>query len=245
MYKTGRYCRIFHDGVWIHKYTDGVIAATNIKFNMSISGVFKRTRYNCLYNYKPEKGDVIIDVGAGIGEETLAFSKSVGENGKVVSIEANPKTFLCLAKMCEYNKLDNVIVLNYAITATETDVFIDDIEEYKACKVKRQGNVKVKGRTLDNIVHEFGIDKVDFLKMNIEGAEKNAIIGMAKVIQETRFACIACHDFRANNEGLESMRTKKIITEFLKKHGFSITTRESDKKECIRDYVYGINNRIQ
>ena len=146
--------------------------------------------------------------------------------------------------MCEYNKLDNVILLNYAITATETDVFIDDIEEYKACKVNRKGNVKVKGRTLDNIIHEFGIDKVDFIKMNIEGAEKSAIEGMSKVIQKTRFACIACHDFRANNEGIESMRTKKIITEFFKKHDFSITTRESDKKESIQDYVYGINKNI-
>ena len=90
MCKTGRYCWIFYDGVWIHKYSDGVIAATNIKFNMSVSGVFKRTRYNCLYNYKLEKGDVIIDVGAGIGEETLVFSKGVGQSGKVVSISSVP-----------------------------------------------------------------------------------------------------------------------------------------------------------
>ena len=226
MYKTKRFCWIFHDGVWIHKYTDRFIAKTKKNFKMSVSGIVERTRNNCLYNYMPQKGDVIIDVGAGVGEETLVFSKSVGQNGKVISIEANPKTFLCLAKMCEYNKLDNVILLDCAITAAETDVFIEDIDEYKACRVNKKGNVKVKGRTLDNIANEFGIHKVDFLKMNIEGAEKIAIEGMSEVIQKTRFVCIAYHDFRAINEGL-------------KKHGFLITTRESDKKESVRDYVYG------
>jgi len=41
-----------------------------------------------LFHYfQPKKGDIVIDVGAGRGEDTLAFSQSVGKSGQVIAVE--------------------------------------------------------------------------------------------------------------------------------------------------------------
>ena len=42
----------------------------------------------------------ILDIGAGVGEDTLAFSKDVGPGGRVLSVEAHPGTFRMLEKTC-------------------------------------------------------------------------------------------------------------------------------------------------
>ena len=43
-----------------------------------------------LQHYRPQEGDVIVDVGAGRGEDTVTFSRAVGQTGRVIAIEAHP-----------------------------------------------------------------------------------------------------------------------------------------------------------
>src|SRR4030095_12023579 len=67
------------------------------------------TRLAFFWGFQPTRGDVIVDVGAGVGEETLPFSRAVGDEGTVFCIEAHPRTFRCLQKLIHYNRLHNVI----------------------------------------------------------------------------------------------------------------------------------------
>src|SRR5690349_5658187 len=60
----------------------------------------------CLYDYKAKPGDVIVDVGAGLGEEAIVLSEKVGKTGKIYSIEANPSVFKILKKVVELNQCD-------------------------------------------------------------------------------------------------------------------------------------------
>ena len=53
-----------------------------------------------LQHYGPQEGDVIVDVGAGRGEDTTAFSRAVGKTGRVIAIEADPLSFAILEKFC-------------------------------------------------------------------------------------------------------------------------------------------------
>ena len=242
-YKTKRLLRIFYDEAWIHKHLDGVIVDRDIRWQTSISRIIVGTLDYYFYIYRPERGDVVFDIGAGIGGETFVFSREVGPTGKVVSIEAHPNTFLCLTKMCEYNALDNVIPLNLAVAEKESEVFITDLQNpLSNTIVGKETGIKIKGMTLDKIVDDLHIDRIDFLKMNIEGAEKLAIKGMAKTIQLTKYICIACHDFLAERNGRKDMKTKRAITEFLSKNNFRIVTRENDKRDWIRDQVHGISS---
>jgi hypothetical protein len=45
------------------------------------------------YEYTPRLNDVVLDVGAGVGNATLLFARLVGSNGRVIALEAHPTTF--------------------------------------------------------------------------------------------------------------------------------------------------------
>ena len=198
----------------------------------------------CLRYYRPKPGDVIIDVGAGVGRDTFIFSSEVGESGKVVSVEAHPTTFLCLTKMCKYNGLKNVTAINLAVTDKDSLVFIEDSKDNPVDNrlvADEEKGIPVKSTTVDQIAEDLGITDVDFIKMNIEGAEKLAIKGMANTIKQTRQVCIACHDFLAEKYGDAEMETKKAVIEFLENNNFKVFTREDDEIEWLSYCIYGIN----
>lgn len=245
-FRTKRYIRIFYDDSWIHKHSDGVIVDRDIHWAHSISEIISTTFDHFFHIYKPKLGDTVFDIGAGIGGETFVFSKKVGQNGTVVSIEAHPKTFICLTKMCEYNRLKNVIALNLAIIDKESEVFIEDLKNHiKSSVVNKKTGILVRGTTLDKIINDLNINNLDFLKMNIEGAEKMAIKGMPNTVKKTRYICIACHDFIAKRNGREEMKTKNEIIKFLLKNNFKIVSRENDKRDWVRDHIHGINKVLE
>ncbi|MCJ7631642.1 FkbM family methyltransferase [Candidatus Bathyarchaeota archaeon] len=245
-FRFKRFCRISYDGAWIHKCHDGTIVDPKLNFN-SISDVMKESSDAWFHIYKPTRGDIIIDVGAGTGTDTLLFSRIVGSLGKVIAIEAHPKTFLCLAKMCKYNNLKNVVLYNYAITDREMGVLIENSSNHLRNTILNQSaralkkGIEIKGTTLDKLLGNHNIEYISFLKMNIEGAEKLAITGMKNTLKRTRFICIACHDFLNKRGGQRNTQTKDTIIDFLEKNGFKIFTRDTDERDWVRDHVHGIN----
>ena len=100
------------------------------------------------------------------------------------------------------------------------------------------------GTTLDNIFGSLALSRVDYLKMNIEGAEGPALSGMRELVQHTRNVCISCHDFLADTGGPNELRTKANVVHFLKENGFAVSLRESDVRSNVRDFVYGVNQKL-
>jgi FkbM family methyltransferase len=243
--KNRKYTRIFYDEAWVHETDGGFIVDRRINNELTPVRSFSEADDFWLFAYEPSPGDTIVDVGAGIGEETFYFSEKVGKQGKVVSIEAHPGTFVCLQKLCEYNKLDNVVPLNLAIQGEESQAIIDDPERHIASTIiDTKDGIKVEGVTLDRLMVKLGVDTIDFIKMNIEGAEKVALAGMTESIQRTKFVNISCHDFLAARSDLEGMRTKETVREFLLKNGFEIIPRDDDERDWIRDQLIGVNRRL-
>ena len=87
------------------------------------------------------------------------------------------------------------------------------------------------------------LSRVDFLKMNIEGAERFALSGMGEMLRKTKNVCIACHDFLADEGGPDELRTKADVIAFLKQNGFVVSLRESEG-DFLRNYVYGLNEKL-
>jgi FkbM family methyltransferase len=243
--KYRKICYISYDGAWVHRYLGETIVDSAINFNGG-SGLNDAISESWFYRYKPKYGDTIIDVGAGIGTDTFLFSKMVGPLGKVIAIEAHPRTFACLSKMCRYNNLSNVILYNCAITDKKTDVFIDDSSVHISNTIMNQkSGFKVDGISLDELLIKCKVGHIDFLKMNIEGAERLAIRGMKKTLRITDFVCIACHDFLDKREGVESVKTKSIISDFLEKNGFEVILRNQDERDWVRDHVHGRAQKLK
>jgi FkbM family methyltransferase len=195
--------------------------------------------------YLPRPGDLIIDAGAGKGEDTIVFSRAAGPTGKVLSIEAHPTTFRCLRLFCELNHLQNVIPVNFALLDIARPVAIESLEGWHANRVvdaDTKGSLQVAGISLDELVERENVQRIDFLKMNIEGAEALAIRGMDRTLRVTRALCISCHDFRADGGEGEFFRTTQLIQDCVERTGFRIVSRASDPRPDIACQVNAVRD---
>jgi FkbM family methyltransferase len=249
----GEECSIFHDGSWFHRFR-GTAVPDGRRFNYSrktIAGwgyalrrLSREAEDFWFHLYRPRPGDTIIDVGAGVGDEVLAFSRRVGPSGRVLAIEAHPATFRTLQATCRQNGLANVTCLQCAVVGRPGTVYISDADHHESNRIGGSAaevgrGFPVSGRTLDEIVRTEGIDAIDLLKMNIEGAEGPALEGMTTTIRGVRYAVIACHDFRAERGDGGFFRTRARVAAFLRENGFSAVARESDPRPSVRDHVHG------
>ena len=190
------------------------------------------------YCYRPRFGDIVFDVGAGVGVDSIAFSRLVGTNGTVYSFEAHPWSFHALKKTCHLNELMNVRALHMAVSSTAGTVWVSDLPNdeanFIAEKPTRQHQIPVPATDIDSFVAKEGISRIALLKMNIEGAEADAIQGIRNSINFVENVVIACHDFRGDMQG-----TRDVVVSFLKQNGFRVAERLADPRAYVRDHVHG------
>lgn len=238
---------LFYDqGVWIHETDQGYFAYPHpyIRLNLGDFDAFTRTVF--FRAYLPEDGDVIVDVGAGAGEETLTFSRAVGDRGRVISIEAHPRTFCCLEKLVQYNRLKNVVPVHRAISQPACRVLrIEDSARYLRNRTSTSAGLAITATTLDELTEDVQLHRIHFLKMNIEGAERIAIRGMTRTLERTETVCICCHDFLADAAHDHTLRTRQAVTQFLQERGFDlIHPVDEGLPPYVRDQVWASNPRL-
>lgn len=240
----------FQQGMWVHREGDVVfVDSPALDYHPSAFRAWANELDRCaaaaaehwFHVYRPQPGDVIVDVGAGKGEDTIVFSQAVGPAGRVIAIEAHPATFRCLRLFCKLNQLDNVQAMESAIVDRAGPVAIESKEEWQANSIGT-GDIQVPGITLDEAIDRAGVKHIDFLKMNIEGAEIRAVQGMDRTFRITRALCVSCHDFRANEGDEEPFRTKAAIREAVRRAGFRIIPRDTDERPYISDQVNGVRD---
>jgi FkbM family methyltransferase len=193
-----------------------------------------------LQEYTPAAGDVVVDVGAGMGWELNLFSRLVGESGRVLAIEADPDTFRWLERRRALNRLANVTALHAAVADRPGEVLISSEGDHETHRLVAGGpGHRVPALTLADLAAEQGISRIDFLKMNIEGAERLALAGMAPIAGSVRNLAVSCHDYMADRGGDDSMRTCAFVRDFLVGHGFEVRERRADdQRDFARSYLY-------
>ena len=191
-------------------------------------------------HYKPNLNDICIDIGAGIGTESIFMSKLVG-SGKVYSIEAFKDVFDLLNMNIKHNNLHNVNTYNLAITASNGYAYISDNDSHIENKLVRSdlpGDFKkVKSITIDQFINDHNIQQIDVVKVNIEGAEKELIKCFNKITLVKNVA-ISCHDFLGIRNGDTDMFTKDKVVTFLKENNFIVSTLNTPN-DWENDWVFG------
>ena len=193
--------------------------------------------------YRPKAGDVIVDIGAGRGEDVFAFSRAIGPYGRVWAIEAHPATFEALDRFCEWNRLWNVTRLHYACVDAPGHLQAETLPIWESNYVRRgpasPNSHAVEGVPFDSLYQTLRIGRIDFLKMNIEGAEREALPGCREALRQTANVCIAAHDFRADRGEGEHFRTLSFVREFLEAAGFELVTRDEDPRYYVPYHLHG------
>ena len=123
-----------------------------------------------------KEGDVVIDAGAFIGDHTIAYTKAVGTKGSVIAFEPNPIAFQCLIHNCP-----SVYAFNYGLNSHAGRSFLQIDENVGASSLGGSGEL-VKLMCLD----ELNLDRLDFIKMDVEGYEVEALKGGIHLINKFR-----------------------------------------------------------
>ena len=195
--------------------------------------------------FNAKDGDIVVDIGAHIGRYTIINSKRVGENGKVIAIEAHPDNFEILNRNIKLNKLTNVIPLNYAVYSKQTKLKLYlPVEEpgftiYNTIMVNRTASeekfTEVNANTLDNILlQQNGISHADinWIKIDVEGAELEVLKGASSILSKSKdiSLLIEIHNLHGGTN------LYRQIVEFLDIYNFKIefeNTYESGEKHII------------
>jgi FkbM family methyltransferase len=145
------------------------------------------------------KGGVFIDVGANIGNNSLIASKIAS---KVIAIEPNPKILERLKQNIDLNNLKNVIVYDYAISnfIGESEFFIPDesFSNQGVASLSLRENIpmrkiKVRVTTLDELLKNE--ERIDLIKIDVEGHSKEVIQGAKNIIKKFKPIIIYEEDY--------------------------------------------------
>lgn len=158
---------------------------------LSIYGIHE-VNEKIIYKNNIKKGDIVIDIGANIGYDTLILAELVGKNGKVIAFEPYLNNFKLLQENIKINGYNNVILVNKAVSNKNGKIklYLDNDKDtgHKIYDNDMFGNklnrnfVYVDTIRLDDYLMQNKIYKIDFVKIDVEGAECEVIKGMKRVL---------------------------------------------------------------
>ncbi len=195
-----------------------------------------------------KEGDVVVDLGANIGYFSLLAAKLVGPKGRVFSFEPEPKNYSYLIKNTELNSYNNVFAFPKAVSDKNgtTQLYICDydtghhtINQYKGIEAYGRGretkeqSVEIETVTLDSFL-EGKTDRVDVIKMDVEGAEMLALLGMDRILRKNRNIKMFAEFFPLLIEKMGNS-PKEFIRKLLEDYKLSIYVIPDDYDSSIRE----------
>lgn len=212
-----------------------------------LAGLYeKETVAFCRRVMKP--GMHIADIGAHAGYFTRLYAKLVGPTGTVYAFEPDPENYALLER--NTRNLKNVKRYPLAISDREGSVDFYETENNTGCHSLvpagfRPNKITVQATTLDALVRSGEISNIDFLKMDIEGAEPMALQGMKETIAShpklgmiIEFCPANLSDSGTDPAGfIESLRGMGLRIYAIKEDGLKEITSEDAKAQ--RFYLKG------
>jgi len=160
----------------------------------SIFAIFVLKQYECARSSIPckaEHGDFVIDAGACWGDSSLYFANEVSRTGRVYSFEFLPRNLEIMRRNIAVNShLRDCIDIIEKPLWNASDQPLYYTEDGPATRVTKEspgtGCDKVMTLSIDDFVAGQKVERIDFVKMDIEGAEINALQGAAGTIKKFR-----------------------------------------------------------
>lgn len=217
--KVDSYFRKDHDNLKIYTHDMACI-------DRAFTQIFVNNVYD--FNSKNE-APLIIDAGANIGLAILYWKKKFPK-AKIIAFEPSKLAYKSLLKNVEENKLDNVVCINKALSNTE-GIQSFTTNELISGSLNMDKNLELNYEVQTTRLSKYLQNPVDFLKIDIEGGEKQIYEDVKKHILNLNYIFLEYHSFINEPQYLskylslfESNKYRYFIEgEYNKKHHFTQT----------------------
>ena len=168
-----------------------------IDFSIYLLGAFERSTRNTLRD-RVRVGATVLDIGANIGAHTLGLARSVGESGSIHAFEPTDFAVQKLRRNLALNpELDRRVRVHQTLLAARADAPMQH-EIYSSWPLSGGENVHPKHRgmlattnhasvdTLDAFAQREAVNRVDLIKIDVDGHEYPVLAGGAKLLASCR-----------------------------------------------------------
>jgi len=141
--------------------------------------------------FRPQANDVVLDVGAYHGCWTIPISRLIGAKGIVVAVEPHPENFGLLLQNLALNSIFNCIPVRAACWNKAGPVWLTG-ERFRSSEYTISSHAShpegmwVNGVTLDRLVEGLGLQRLDWIKIDVEGTECEVLEGARQVLHRFR-----------------------------------------------------------
>lgn len=148
-----------------------------------------------LYRNRVKPGMTVLEIGANVGFYTLLFSGLAGEKGRVLAFEPDPENFRLLSKSAAGSATANITCRQAAVADKGGALKLFLSEENRGDhrvydSGEGRGCVEVQAVSVDEALGRGA--RADFIKMDIQGAEYRALLGMESTVKNSPGLCMLC-----------------------------------------------------
>lgn len=150
------------------------------EFNVNKLHSFSETVFEDYYDLdilECGKEDVLVDLGAYTGDSVCDYIKVYGAYKRIYAYEITPSTYQSLVR--NVSQYPNVITMRKGVGSSKGEMFVEGESNGAGNRLQNTGDVEVEVVTLDEDIKE----PITVIKMDIEGAEKDAILGASEHIR--------------------------------------------------------------
>jgi FkbM family methyltransferase len=196
-----------------------------------LTEIMKEHAHRDFPGFDGKDAQVVVDGGASEGFYTIAI-KMANPACRVIAIEPNPIAFDLLKRNVAFNNFQNIELVQGAIGHS------DEVREFEYANVasavgsfhilreqrpwlpeRHIESIKVKCHTLDSLYRQYHLESVDILKLDIEGAELEALSNGIDALSKTKKVVVECHsDF-----------LRSSVVDLLTSSGFKVAYEETSE----------------
>ena len=189
----------------------------------------------CMVMQRVKPGMTVFDVGANVGDYAILMGRLVGPAGRVITIEAAGSTFAKLTERLARHGCDNVRAFHNAVYSENRAIeFHEFPEEYSAWNslgkpqmadptdqrklVPLERTEVVQAVRLDDFCRDQGVDVIHYMKLDVEGAESDALKGASALLARRAIRFLQFEISKAMLDGMN--RRAREVFDILNGHGY-------------------------
>lgn len=133
------------------------------------------------------KGGVVVDVGANIGYYAVRFARAVGASGRVHAFEVDQRALRCLRRTLRHNALRQLHLYELAVSSAPGTLYLSQTKESGHTRAQSSGEGRsVPSVRLDDHICACALERVDLIKIDVEGAELQVLRGAPATLRNMR-----------------------------------------------------------